>query len=486
MPFKERLAMSERTEPDKARRPEELAYALVTPYSLHKSRTGGILARLLWADVRLVAARMYAPRPESDFIERFCNAMYDPDERDIPLLYQKMLIEYAVNNFSVPNERGISNRLLLLLFRGPNAIREISDAVGPITQKVRGDDVRGTYGEYVHLTTKPWADPTLRERRNAMLARYSALQRIELPEPRPEFFEPAVLTGRSKRLTVEHLKLFRDTCHTDGGNVEWALEELQGKDVETSVVILKPESFRHRDPLPGNLIDFFARTGMSITAVRMLRMDRKRAEHFYEAKLDQFRRVLKNMISDRARALVARAHKLVSLHEETTGHTLPAETRTQSAYAMLQRCETLYGEGWRPGPSELKPTVQEALFEHLPDVAPDLEVDEAKLKELEETLKDLNAKCEFEELIRYMTRGACMALLYTGPGALGEIRKRLKELRKVYGTNVLQNRAHASDPDEDPERERVTVGFGLGEKPEEKPCDVERAIAEFFQSAGIA
>lgn len=44
---------------------QELAYALVTPYSLHKSRTGGIIARLMWADVRMVAARMYAPSGES-------------------------------------------------------------------------------------------------------------------------------------------------------------------------------------------------------------------------------------------------------------------------------------------------------------------------------------------------------------------------------------------------------------------------------------
>jgi hypothetical protein len=59
---------------------EELAYALITPYSLHKSRTGGIIARLLWANVSLVAARMYAPSPDGDFIQRYCDAIYDPEE----------------------------------------------------------------------------------------------------------------------------------------------------------------------------------------------------------------------------------------------------------------------------------------------------------------------------------------------------------------------------------------------------------------------
>ena len=40
---------------------EELAYALITPYSLYKSRTGGIIARLLaYAKLEFVGARMYS------------------------------------------------------------------------------------------------------------------------------------------------------------------------------------------------------------------------------------------------------------------------------------------------------------------------------------------------------------------------------------------------------------------------------------------
>jgi len=39
---------------------EQLAYALITPYSLYKSRTGGIIGRLLGsARLELVAARMF-------------------------------------------------------------------------------------------------------------------------------------------------------------------------------------------------------------------------------------------------------------------------------------------------------------------------------------------------------------------------------------------------------------------------------------------
>jgi len=40
----------------------ELAYAMITPYSLHKSRTGGIIGRLVsLAKLDLVGVHMFAP-----------------------------------------------------------------------------------------------------------------------------------------------------------------------------------------------------------------------------------------------------------------------------------------------------------------------------------------------------------------------------------------------------------------------------------------
>jgi len=44
---------------------QQLAYVIITPYSLHKSRTGGMLSRLITRTVLdLVGARMFAPSPE--------------------------------------------------------------------------------------------------------------------------------------------------------------------------------------------------------------------------------------------------------------------------------------------------------------------------------------------------------------------------------------------------------------------------------------
>ena len=44
---------------------QELAYVIITPYTLYKSRTGGILARLITrTGMELVGARMLAPSQE--------------------------------------------------------------------------------------------------------------------------------------------------------------------------------------------------------------------------------------------------------------------------------------------------------------------------------------------------------------------------------------------------------------------------------------
>jgi len=471
---------------------EELAYALVTPYSLHKSRTGGILARLLWANVALVAARMYAPRPGSEFIERYCDAIYDPSERHVPLRYQKLVINYVVRNFGRPNVRRISNRLTLLVFRGPNAVREITEAVGHISQHVRGDNVRGTFGDY--FSEDPDAlerSPEFEEGRR-LLAKYEALRRVELPHRENSFFEPAVLTGINPEMTEAHLKLFRKHAYSDGGFVLDALDGLDPDSVETSMVVLKPESFGHRDPMPGNLIDFFARTGMFITGMKVLELGVEEARRFYALKLPQFREQLKGMVAERARQIVHRARVVAQEAIERLGAD-PKRARTPAdALAVVESVERMLNRP--PGPGEVKQRVVERIFECLRERLSDLEPPSELYDRLAEELKDMNAQAEFDELIRYMTGrdpatgeplrpgqdARCLAILYSGRNALAVIRERLKELRRVYGRDLLQNRAHASDPEERPLDEMGVLGMPTAPGGESRPCDVESVVTEFY------
>ncbi|MCK4284176.1 MAG: hypothetical protein KAX44_07650 [Candidatus Brocadiae bacterium] len=471
---------------------EELAYALATPYSLHKSRTGGILARLLWADVKLVAARMYAPRPQSGFIEEYCDAIYDPSERDVPLRYQKMIIEYVVRNFGRPNVRGLSNRLAVLVLRGLDAVREVTEAIGHITQHVRGDSLRGTFGDFFREDSEALENDPAYQPRRRLLEKYESLHKVG-PAPRKnDFFEPAVLTGTSPEMTEAHLKLFRKYAYSDGGFVLDAVDELDSPTTETSMVVLKPESFRRGDPMPGNLIDFFARTGMRITAMKVLELGEEEAREFYALKLPQFREQLKGMVAQRARQIVHRARVLAREAVDRLGADPAAAFEPASALDVVKAAETLLSR--EPGPGEVKPAVLERLFEELKRRLRDLDPPDSLYDELAEVLKDANARAEFDVLIQYMTgkdpatghslheseEARCMAILYSGQDALSVIRERLKELRRVYGRNLLQNRAHASDPEEDPIKEMSVLGMSTSPQGESMPCDVEKVVNEFY------
>jgi nucleoside diphosphate kinase len=64
---------------------QQLAYVIITPYSLHKSRTGGILSRLISrTGLDLAAARMFAPSAE--LVQKYSEAIVsanDPQDRKI-------------------------------------------------------------------------------------------------------------------------------------------------------------------------------------------------------------------------------------------------------------------------------------------------------------------------------------------------------------------------------------------------------------------
>jgi len=125
---------------------DQLAYALITPYSLYKSRTGGIIGRLL-AHARLdfVAARMYVFSDEflDAYEEVVCPEGIDPVLRDAWLRY---IDEWLRRD----NRLGYLPRCMLLLFKGPNAVRHLKeDVIGGFTEQPVGDTIRGTYGDLI-------------------------------------------------------------------------------------------------------------------------------------------------------------------------------------------------------------------------------------------------------------------------------------------------------------------------------------------------
>ena len=124
----------------------ELTYALITPYSIIKSRTGGIIGRLLrLSNLELVGARMFV------FSDQFVDA-YARDLRGTtsdPKLGQGWF-DYIKENLSRGNRFGILPRCMVLLFRGDDARRHLKDdVIGSFTRTPVGDTLRGTYGDLV-------------------------------------------------------------------------------------------------------------------------------------------------------------------------------------------------------------------------------------------------------------------------------------------------------------------------------------------------
>lgn len=124
---------------------QQLAYVIITPYSLHKSRTGGILARLISrTGLELVAARMFAPGKE--LVARYSEAIIsanDPQDRRI----QELIRDYILRNFGPDAATGRSRRVMMLLFRGEDAVRKVRSVVGNISaERSGGETIRDTYG----------------------------------------------------------------------------------------------------------------------------------------------------------------------------------------------------------------------------------------------------------------------------------------------------------------------------------------------------
>jgi len=126
---------------------EELSYAIITPYSMRKSRTGGIIARLISrTGLDLVAARMFAPSEE--LVRRYAETIVS-ETKPAHRATQELIHEYVLKNFGAKKDRRQS-RVLLLLFRGPDAAARMRATVGHIThEETSGETIRDTFGDYV-------------------------------------------------------------------------------------------------------------------------------------------------------------------------------------------------------------------------------------------------------------------------------------------------------------------------------------------------
>ena len=243
---------------------EELSYVLVTPYSIRKSRTGGIISRLISrTGLDLVRARMFAPSKE--LVETYASTLVtDADPRHQAT--QELIRDYVLHHF-LPNESDAKPRVLLLLFRGENAVAKLRSAVGSIAPgRPSGENIRDTYGDYITDATE-----------------------------KVVYFEPAVLCPPDAAAAERNLKLWARFSDTDGGILEGVVSRPEGANVERTLVLIKPDNFRFPNSRPGAVIDVFSRTGLTIVGTKVHFMSVAQACEFYGPVLD----VLKNIYRER-------------------------------------------------------------------------------------------------------------------------------------------------------------------------------------------
>lgn len=260
---------------------EELSYVIINPYTVSKSRTGGIIARLLTRTaLDLVSAQMFAP--SAQLVEEYNKHVVtdkDPQDRFI----QELIRDYIKDNFGPDPITGQRKRLMMLLFRGDDAVRKVRQAVGNIKKaSPRGETIRETYGDFILNR-----DGTVR------------------------YFEPAVLASPNLEEARTKLKIWARYCDTDGGLLEGIAPTSDDPHHQRTLVIIKPDNFRYPSGRPGNIIDIFSRTGLVITGIKVHRMSVGEAEEFYGPVLPVLREKMGEQMAVRASELLESSLGLV-------------------------------------------------------------------------------------------------------------------------------------------------------------------------------
>ncbi len=251
---------------------EELSYVLVTPYSIRKSRTGGIVARLISrTGLDLVAARMYAPGAE--LTEKYATGIpTDPDPTHRAT--QELIKKYVLKSLS--STTGTRPRVLLLVFKGEDAVAKIKATAGHIVnERTSGETIRDTYGDYIVDANGDVS-----------------------------YFEPGVLAPPDAESAERDLRLFAAYSDSDGGLLDHAIQFPTGMNVEKTLVLIKPDNFRFPNARPGGVIDLFSRTGLYIIACKVHRMSVAQAEEFYGPVLGVLQDKLRGRFGEAARNLI--------------------------------------------------------------------------------------------------------------------------------------------------------------------------------------
>ncbi len=255
---------------------QELAFALINPYTISKSRTGGVIGRLMSrTGLDLVAARMYGPSQE--LITRYADSLRDSNQAEPE--FARLLSEYVRKSYAPDPITGLRRRVILLVFEGENAIQKVREATGHLRAGwVNGETIRDTYGDY-----------------------------IEDENGKVRYFEPAVLVAPSVERAASVLRLWAEFSDSDGGVIDNSVDSASAEGSQTTLVLIKPDNFRFPSVRPGHIIDLLSRSGLRIVGVRKFAMTVAQAEEFYGPVRGILQNKFKGVMAQRAGEILEKA-----------------------------------------------------------------------------------------------------------------------------------------------------------------------------------
>ncbi len=364
----------------------ELAYLFITPYTLQKSRTGGVIARLLSrTDLDLVGAKIVAPTQE--FADAYADYILKLEDCSSSEVLQ-LLSDYVKENFG-PHD-GKYQRIMMLLFKGENARKKLQEIVGVLKSGIRtGETIRDTYSEYV-------------------LNRDGSVK----------YFEPAVIMSPTEgNADKDELKFISQYLKTEPNIIEKPLLTHNNDPSKRTLVIIKPDNWRHPSTRPGNIIDMLSKTGLRMVGCKLYRMSIEDALEFYGPVQGVLREKLSPRIGKQAAEILHRELKL----DLDDNDVLALTNSIGIKFADDQFSQIVeFMSGSRP------------------------------------------EKCKSDEK-SLPGRSKCLVLIYQGEDAVNKIRDVLGPtdpskapggtIRRDFGTDVMVNTAHASDSFDNAKRE---------------------------------
>ncbi len=235
-----------------------------------------------------------------------------------------------------------------------------------------------------------------------------------------EYFEPAVLTAPSMQRAVLALKIFADAAGREP-NLVGNMRYPDPKKIERTLVIIKPDNWRAPSTRPGSIIDMFSRTGLRIIGIKVYQMSVNEALEFYGPVGQALVGKLAPAAALRAKAVLEREFNL----------SLPADVEE----ALVRSFGRRYAEDQFS-----------RIVEFMSGRRPEACTDEEKA-----------APGKVKSLL----------LCYEGESAVSRIRDVLGPtdpakapggtVRADFGSNIMENTAHASDSPESAQREMGIV-----------------------------